>query len=264
MATKTKHQLARNEYGALNLSALQIPPLVAEVKALLAEAIRLDTGIQAAYIDGSKREFECINHDIFDVLLFRGKVKALVVQQRWFWKDKRKGYTRATKEYFIVIRENRKVRVQELDSRTCAKRAKNSLELGDLVKHYTGKTVVACKAPSVVVETAYKVVAQAADGSLVSAFDGSLYKPGVWRAERAEEDHGGGFYCYRDSETAVRMTQSGGTFAASVSEGKSLVLCEVEISGRRVRYDSGKVAVSRLRIVRVIGPVEMPAADVEE
>jgi hypothetical protein len=40
-----------------------------------------------------------------------------------------------------------------------------------------------------------------------------------------------------------------------VSAGKSLVLCKVEIAGELVVHDSGKMAVSRLRVLLEIGPV---------
>lgn len=250
--------LVRNDYGALSLNEHLSESQRNEVKVLLTQAIAHSDGPQETYFTSSGRELECINHDIYDVEIFRGRVKGLIVQERWFWRDKRKSRTRASKEYFLVRKEGRRIRVESLESRTCVKRARNAAALGDLVRHYLGEKALPCKAPAVQVETAYKVLAQQPDGSLESAFDGSAYKVGVWRSERAEEGHGGGFYCYLDAETAVRNTQAGATFANAVSEGKNLVLCEVEISGREVWYNSGKMAVSRLRIVSVLRPVEMP------
>lgn len=55
---------------------------------------------------------------------------------------------------------------------------------------------------------------------------------------------------------ALEATQRGQTFARCASEGKSLVLCAVEVFGRVVEYDSRKRAASRLRILRELGPVE--------
>jgi hypothetical protein len=37
-------------------------------------------------------------------------------------------------------------------------------------------------------------VARTPEGTLVSAYDGSVYKPEVWRSEAAQDDHSGGFY----------------------------------------------------------------------
>ena len=107
----------------------------------------------------------------------------------------------------------------------------------------------------------YKVVAKTPEGALVSAFDGSIYKLGTWRSEAAQDDHGGGFYYYESEDLAIETTQGGHTFARCVSEGKQLVLCAVEVSGRVVEYDSGKRAASRLRILRELGSVEVCADD---
>lgn len=90
---------------------------------------------------------------------------------------------------------------------------------------------------------------------MVSAFDGSGYKPGTWRSEAAQDDHGGGFYYYESQDLAIETTRQGRTFARCVSEGKTLVLRTVEVAGRVVEYDSGKRAASRLRILHEIGQV---------
>lgn len=259
MAEPILLELTRNEYGALNLNTHFSVEHRRQVKALLDEAIATSTGPSAAYIKGDSKEFECVNHDVYDVLLFRGKVRGLIIQERWFWKHKRKGHTSQLKDYFLIIRKNRKLRVEELDRRTCVKRAKNSNVLGALIKHYLGRAVVKCKPAVSQVHKAYKVLARNEDGTLVSVYDDSPYKLGVWRSQRAEEDHGGGFYCYPDAETALHQTRTGCTFAESVSAGKELVLCEVEISGRQVWYDSGKLATSRIRVMSVLEVVLLEA-----
>ena len=105
--------------------------------------------------------------------------------------------------------------------------------------------------------TGYKVLARNEKGNLVSAFDGSAYVPGTWREETAMTDHGGGFYYYGDKELAVTTTRSGATFAKSVSEGKSLVLCKVECSGKQVGYSGGKWAASRLRVIEELETVTL-------
>ena len=70
-------------------------------------------------------------------------------------------------------------------------------------------------------------------------------------------DHGGGFYYYRAKELAVITTRSGATFAKSVSEGKCLVLCKIECSGKQVEYDGGKWAASRLRVIEELEVVAL-------
>lgn len=195
---------------------------------------------------------------MFDVLVFRGKVKGLVVQARSYWKNIRKGYTRIQKSYFLVMRTGKKIDIKELKNSTCVKRAKNTVALGHLVNHYLGKTPVACKSGATVAAWAgYKVLARDEKGSLVSAFDGSAYVPGTWREETARAGHKGGFYCYREKELAVLTTRRGATFAKSVSEGKSLVLCKVECSGKQVGYSGGKRAASRLRVTEELEAVAL-------
>lgn len=102
--------------------------------------------------------------------------------------------------------------MEEVEKFTCAKRAKNTTALGQLVKHYLGETTVAYKKARVPVSDAYKVLAKTADGRLVSAFDDSEYKIGVWRSEAAKPDHGGGFYYYLDDTLAIDATKRGTTF----------------------------------------------------
>jgi hypothetical protein len=93
--------------------------------------------------------------------------------------------------------------------------------------------------------------------ALVSAFDGSAYVPGIWREKTATAGHRGGFYDYGDKELAVSSTRHGATFAKSVSEGKSLVLCKVECSGKQVGYSGGKWAAFRLRVIEELEAVAL-------
>lgn len=166
-----------------------------------------------------------------------------------------------SKTYYLVRRVGEgKVNVTELDGRTCAKRAKNANALGQFIRHYLGLEHVKCATPYVESRLGYKVVAKSPGGALLSAFDGSFYKPGTWRSESAQDDRGGGYY-YESQDQAIETTRQGYTFAWCDSEGKSLVLCAVEVAGRVVEYDSGKRAASRLRILHEIGPV---AIDDEE
>lgn len=240
--------ISRDQYGALSPSRVLTAEHLAQLNALRDEAVKAGK-LPAPFIKGDKKEFECLNLDIYDVLLFRGKVKGLVVQARSFWKHIRKGYTRSAKEYFLVLRTARRIDVTTVDGATCAKRAKNTGALGELVQHYQGKLVIKCKAPSTGGWTGFKVLAKDGEGHLVSAYDGSLYHLDKWRSQAALANHGGGFYYYLDQQLAIDATGRGETFASSVSDGKRLVLCKVEVSGRDIEYDLGKRAATRLRVV---------------
>ncbi len=248
--------LPRDEYGALHLRQVLSSDQQVQVSQLLKEAIK-DSLLPAPFVTYGKKEFECLNLDVYDVLIFRGKVKSLVVQARSFWKHLRKGHTRGAKDYFLVTRAGRKTSVVDVEKSTCAKRAKNTTTLGQLVHHYLGNTTVACKKARVPVSAAYKVLAKSPDGKLVSAYDDSEYKVGTWRSEAAKPDHGGGFYYYLDETFAIDATKRGTTFSASVAAGKKLVLCEVEIKGREIEYGDGKWAASQMRVISVLAPVTM-------
>lgn len=254
--------LPRDEYGALRLVSILTAEQRQQTDDLLIRAIKAGS-IPEPFIVSSKKELECLNLDVYDILLYRKRVKALVVQARTFRKHLRKGFTRASKTYYLLLANGKLVDVQELENRTCAKRAKNTTALGQLVRHYTAGIIVPCKSPNSRASTAYKVLARGSDGHLVSAFDNSKYTVGKWRAQAAKGDHGGGFYYYEDRSLALQATQQGLTFASCVSAGKQLILCEVEVAGRRVEYDGGKRAASRLRVLReleqVVGaPTKVP------
>lgn len=103
------------------------------------------------------------------------------------------------------------------------------------------------------------MLAKDTDERLLSAFDDSEYKIGKWRQEAVADEHGGGFYYYDDQELAIAATERGHTFSNSVSTGKQLVLCEVEVSGRTVEYEDGKMASSRLRVMKRLQAVVLAA-----
>ena len=251
--------VSRNEYGGLETRQCLSPEERTAVQSLLSRAVNADL-LPEPYVERSKREFESLNHHIYDVLVPDESVIAVVVLALSYWKDLRKERTRIQKTYFLIQgASDDGVKVTELDGRTCAKRAKNAPALGQLTRHYFGLEPVKCATPCVETRTGYKVVAKTLDGSLVSTFDGSVYKHEVWRSEAAQDDHGGGFYYYESEDLAIETTKAGRTFARCVTEGKTLVLCAVEVSGRVVEYDSGKLAASRLRILRELGPVEVCA-----
>lgn len=256
-SSKTQTSLLRDEYGALLLRAQVSAQQLEDIQNMLRRASAMKNGIPPTYCQFSKTDFECVNHDVYDVVVIRGKVRGLVVQVRWFWKHLRKTRSRMTKAYYLLSSIRNTVTVTELENATCAKRAKNTNKLGQLAAHYSGGKAVKCASTATQVFSAYKVMAKTADGRLVSAFDGSEYPMHQWRYEAAKPAHKGGFYCYLSETQAVEMTQRGATFHQNVSDGKKLVLCEVEISGRSIGYASGKRAVSKLRVIAELHSVEL-------
>ena len=177
------------------------------------------------------------------------------MQVRTFWKNVRKGYTRSGKDYYLVTRSGRKFIAQDIEKATCAKRAKNTTALGQLVQHYLGKQTIACKKPATPITTAYKVLAKTTDGRLIGAYDDSEYKLGKWRSVAAKPAYDGGFYDYLDEALSLNATKRAHAFAESLATSKTLVLCKVEIKGKEIEYGGGKWAASRLRVIEERGEV---------
>jgi len=59
--------LMRDEYGALQMSSHLQPAQIVEVKNLLKKAANQEAGIPKEYSSYSKSDFECLNHDVYDV-----------------------------------------------------------------------------------------------------------------------------------------------------------------------------------------------------
>lgn len=250
-------QLQRDGYGAISARSVLSDACRQQLDEMLALAVK-NGQLNSTYLRRGKRETECLSHDVYDVLLERGRIRALIVQERTFWKDLRKGYTRLTKRYVLLTRKKCNLLAQELDTATCVKRAKNTSRLGELIGHYSGAKPVRCKTPHVVVECGYKVLARDADGTLRSVYDGSEYRVGVWRSQAAAADHGGGFYFYWSEEDALNGMKTNTTFAEAWTDGKALVLCEVEVAGRTIEYGLGKHAASRLRVLSALQTLQQP------
>ena len=124
-----------------------------------------------------------------------------------------------------------------------------------MVKHYLGKTTVACKKAHVPVSTAYKVLVKTTDGRLIGAYDDSEYKLGKWRSVAAKPAYDGGFYDYLDEALSLNATKRAHAFAESLATGKTLVLCKVEIKGKEIECGGEKWAASQLRVIAELAPV---------
>lgn len=243
--------LPRNQYGALNTSAVLDADGQEQLRKLLARAIEQGL-LKAPFITSSAKEMESLNHDIFDVQVVRGRVRSVAVQARTFWRHLRKNRSRLTKEYCLLTVKRGKVSSQPLDSATCTKRAKNTTKLGQLVAHYTGGKTLGCRKPAVHKATGYKVLVCDANCTLSSVYDDSVYRPGVWRSQAALPDHGGGFYFYKSRQFALAAMRHNETFGDGWEDERRMVLCEVEVAGREVEYADYKFAASRLRVVQIL------------
>ena len=209
------NELPRDRYGALKMSEVLSPDLQVQVKALLDEASRAGH-LPVPFMTSGKERYECLNLDVYDVLVFRGRVKSLVVQARRFSKNIQKGHTLSEKDYYLVSRSGRQTAADNVENVKCAKRAKNTTSLGQLVKHDAGITTVACKKPYAPVP----VLAKTSDGRLVNPFDGRR----------------GGVYYYAGTKYSFRERLAGGHVAYRLrSLGESAYSSESNLAPDEVR-----------------------------
>lgn len=138
-----------------------------------------------------------------------------------------------------------------------------------------GKLRANYKAPEMQTRTTYKLVEVYADGSLHSVYDEAIeYVIGKRLAERAVDDHGGGYYSYLSASGVKRELANGGLWPSHIDlRGRRLALIECEISGKVIEYgywdhDAGeygeyivqKLASTYLRPMRVIETIDYQPA----
>jgi hypothetical protein len=86
------------------------------------------------------------------------------------------------------------------------------------------------------------------DAVFASVYDGSSYEIGVRRVEIAMKNHNGGLYCYKTAEEAEEAPFPG----ASILQDADKCILAVEVKGKRVKYGSGKYAVSEMTPLEVV------------
>ena len=101
--TTASRTVTRNEYGGVQIQTYLSAGENTTLRSLLYRAVNADL-IPATYIERSKREFESLNHHIYDVLVAEEAVHAVVVLALSYWKDLRKERTRIRKTYFFGSR----------------------------------------------------------------------------------------------------------------------------------------------------------------
>lgn len=194
---------------------------------------------------GNKRIGDALHHEVYD-LTTDGR-KALVCCRAV--EGTKYGIKTTGKEYFIVARHGKGVRVTPANKAVAAKAAKAAGELGQAIDVAEGR--VKLVTTSAKLRTGYKLVRRDEAGELVSAWDGSPWTLGVARTEAATEDHSGGFYYYRTEKEAVAAAERGEVFGQARAHD-ALVLVEVEVSGREYEHAGGKICATRITPVRIV------------
>jgi hypothetical protein len=102
---------------------------------------------------------------------------------------------------------------------------------------------------------AWKVYRRTVDDSLLSMYDDTAWQLGTSRTEKAAENHGGGYYVRTGNPDRIREQFEAGDLV-NVPDGRNsewvAVLVRCECRGRKIQYDSGKIAVSICKPVEIV------------
>jgi hypothetical protein len=86
------------------------------------------------------------------------------------------------------------------------------------------------------------------DSIFASVYDGSPYRIGETRREKAMKNHNGGLYCYQTAEEAQEAPFPD---SSVLIDAKKCILA-VQIRGRKIRYENGKYAVSEMTPIEIV------------
>jgi hypothetical protein len=214
---------------------------------------------QGIHDTGSSRRrnrWAACNHDIYGV---SGDGRLILIQERHSESDGR--YTSVKKDYYITDGESawpvpqakkglvkRAANAQPLllDAPLRVFRASLPDEWQDLIDPQCLKL-----STPLTVQRGWKLLEQREDGTLVSLWDGEqVYEIGKRYSNRAQPDHGGGYYWYT-------LEVGGKERAEALKEkdwGREIVrfaLCECEFAGNTIEYSNGKRASTYMKIVSV-------------
>ena len=254
----TQTTLTRDNYGSLHQSAsTSDADRIAYLAALSLVLQAQKSGkIPAAFDDmewgrsGRERGHkigEARHHEIYDFTAAAVLVCARSVE------GTRYGQKTTLKEYFLVSRQGRGVRVVEANKALAPKAAKAAGPvLGAAIAIVLGKSIY--RAPANKIRTGYKMVVRDESGELISAWDKSAWPLGKTRIEAATEDHRGGFYYYASIDEAINAAANNETFG-DARQHRRLVVVEVEASGRHFGHygeHGTKLCATRITPIREV------------
>lgn len=162
------------------------------------------------------------------------------------------GVKTCSKEYFVIARHGRGIRVLPANKAVAAKAAKAAGDsLGQAIEVALGKAKLPVK-PSEM-RTGYKLL-ERTETSFKSCFDGSSWHLGEARIEASTSNHTGGFYYYATLQEALLAASKNDVFGSAKDHHK-LAVVEVEASGRHYAHQAEygtKLCATKVRPIREV------------
>lgn len=235
----------RDDFGALRAAPQSARDLVAQA----ADRGKIAKAFDALAWDRKGRASgEAVHHEIYDVN--NVGTRALVCVRHAV--GSKYGVRTTSKEYFVIARHGRGIRVMEANKAVAAKAAKAAGEtLGVAIETALGKRKLAVKV--VTVRTGYKVLVRTEIG-FRSAWNESEWIIGKARIEAATDDHTGGYYYYATIEEALEAAACNDVFGDARGH-RRLAICEVEASGRHYEHCARvgtKLCATKVTVLREI------------
>lgn len=186
-----------------------------------------------------------LHHELYD---FAPEAAIICIRRT---EGTRYGVKTLSKSYLLIERIEGDIAALEVTI-PVAKFAKlPDIEFGQIISRARGEEG-ARKLPTALLtwDEAYKALAIDGD-TLRSIFSGEEYTLTSLKRERAENGHGGGYYCYPTIEQALRADVPYSSKCLNLPR----VIARCEVSGRAVTYSNGKIARTYLRPVEIVAAV---------
>ena len=245
LANEKNDTTTRNMFGAL----VSIPQTAHDLVAQAAARGKIPAAYDRLSWDRKGRASgSAMHHEIYDITPDGNR--ALVCLRRA--EGSRYGVRTTGKEYVVLARHGRGVRVLDANKAVAAKAAKAAGgSLGVAVETALGKRKLAVR-----VRTGYKLLVRT-DTGFVSAWDGSIWEIGKARIQAATEDHSGGFYYYATLDEAIEAAASDDVFGEACDH-RRLAVVEIEASGRHYAHRANvgvKLCATRVKPIREIATI---------
>lgn len=187
---------------------------------------------------------DALHHELFDF----SKNAAIICLRRT--EGSRYGVRTISKTYMLVESYRRKITAREITIPVAKYAKMGILHYGDIIAIAQGKKQVKLINATNKIRHGYKAVRVTDDGKYVSVWDGSEWKIGETRIEKAQQDHNGGLYYYQSLPAMLQDARESSIFAEDMQHHRLAVL-EVEATGTHISYGN-KFAATRITPTRQI------------